>query len=400
VWADGQVSGQSGQVHELVAIDLPGGPEFVDAVRRCWDRGDAVLPLPRRGPDEWRQSVLDALRPTRMLGPGGDESALEGGEPVEEGDAVVVATSGTTGAPKGAVHTHQGVEQSAFATAAALGVDHDVRWLACLPLDHVGGLSVVTRALVTGAGLEAHPGFDAAAVDDAAARGATHVSLVPAVLGRIDAARWRTILLGGSAVPSERPANTVATYGMTETFGGVVYDGLPLNGTAVRIAEEDRADDGSGHIEVSTRSLLRCYRDGTDPVTTAGWYRTGDLGWIEPGTGKLHVDGRADELVITGGEKVWPHPVEAVLAAHPQVVEVVVVGQPDPVWGQTVTAVVVPAGTPPTLESLRALALEHLPPAAAPRALELVTALPRTSLGKVRRHRAGQPHDRRQDTAD
>ena len=387
-------------MHELVAIDLPGGPEFVDAVLRCWDRGDAVLPLPQRGPDEWRQSLLDVLRPTRMLGPGGDESALEGGEPVEEGDALVVATSGTTGSPKGAVHTHRGVEQAAFATAAALGVDHDVRWLACLPLDHVGGLSVVTRALVTGADLEVHPGFDAAAVNDAAVRGATHVSLVPAVLGRIDTTRWRAILLGGSAVPADRPANTVATYGMTETLGGVVYDGLPLNGTAVRIADEDRADDGSGHIEISTRSLLRCYRDGTDPVATDGWYRTGDLGWVEPGTGKLHVDGRVDDLVITGGEKVWPHSVEVVLAAHPQVAEVVVVGRPDPVWGQTVTAVVVPADVPPTLEALRALALEHLPPAAAPRALELVAELPRTSLGKIRRNRVGQPHADRPDTAD
>jgi len=387
-------------VHELVAIDLPGGPAFVDAVRRCWDRGDAVLPLPQRGPDEWRQSLLDALRPTRVLGPGGVESALAGGEPVEEGDAVVVATSGTTGTPKGAVHTHRGMERAAFATAAALGVDHDVRWLACLPLDHVGGLSVVTRALVTGAGLEVHPGFDAAAVNDAADRGATHVSLVPAVLGRIDTARWRTILLGGSAVPEDRPANTVATYGMTETLGGVVYDGLPLNGTAVRIAEEDRAADGSGHIELATRSLLRCYRDRSDPVAADGWYRTGDLGWVEPGTGKLHVDGRADDLIITGGEKVWPHAVETVLATHPQVAELVVVGRPDPVWGQTVTAVVVPTGEQPALESLRELALEHLPPAAAPRALELVAELPRTSLGKVRRHRAGQPHADLPDTAD
>ncbi len=400
MWAGGRVSGQHGRVHELVALDLPGGPEFVDAVRRCWDRGDAVLPLPRRGPDEWRRTVLDELRPTRVLGPGGDETAWPGGEPVEEGDAVVVATSGTTGRPRGAVHTHRTVEHAAFATATALGVDDDVRWLACLPLDHVGGLSVVTRALATGAGLEVHDGFDAAAVDDAAARGATHVSLVPAVLGRVQVAQWRVVLLGGSAVPAHRPANTVATYGMTETFGGVVYDGLPLNGTAVRIADEGRADDGSGHIELSTRSLLRCYRDGTDPVAADGWYRTGDLGWVEPGTGRLHVDGRADDLLVTGGEKVWPQQVEAVLATHPQVAEVAVVGRPDPVWGQTVTAVVVPRGAPPTLDALRSLALEHLPPAAAPRALELVAALPRTSLGKVRRHQVGQPHDGAPDTAD
>lgn len=372
-------------MHDLVAIDLPGGPAFVDAVRRCWDRGDAVLPLPRRGPVAWRDGLRRALRPTRLLDAHG-ETALTDGRPVEPGDAVVVATSGTSGAPRGAVHTHAGIEHAAFATATALGVADDVRWLACLPLDHVGGLSVVTRALATGAGLEVHDGVDPARVDAAAAAGCTHVSLVPAVLGRVDAARWRVVLLGGSAVPADRPANTVATYGMTETFGGVVYDGLPLNGTAVRIAEDGRSDDGTGPIELATRSLLRCYRDGTDPVSPDGWYRTGDIGWIEPGSGRLHVDGRADDVVVTGGEKVWPGPVEDVLATHPAVAEVAVVGRPDPEWGHRVVAVVVPTrGAEPTLDALRALVRDHLPMACAPRELVLVDSLPRTGIGKIRR---------------
>ena len=372
-------------MRDLVAIDLPGGPAFVDALRRCWDRGDAVLPLPRRGPDAWRAGLVRSLRPTRVLDDTG-ETALADGDPVEDGDAVVVATSGTSGTPRGAVHTAAGIEHAAFATATALGVADDVRWLACLPLDHVGGLSVVTRALTTGAGLDVHDGVDPARIDAAAAAGATHVSLVPTVLGRIDAARWRVVLLGGSSVPPDRPSNSVATYGMTETFGGVVYDGLPLNGTAVRIAEDGRGDDGAGPIEVSTRSLLRCYRDGTDPVGPDGWYRTGDLGWIEPGSGRLHVDGRADDVVVTGGEKVWPDPVEAVLATHPEVAEVAVVGRPDPEWGQRVVAVVVPAaGGSPTLDALRSLVRDHLPMACAPRELVLVDSLPRTGIGKIRR---------------
>jgi O-succinylbenzoic acid--CoA ligase len=165
----------------------------------------------------------------------------------------------------------------------------------------------------------------------------------------------------------------------------VVYDGLALNGVAMRISEASRSADGSGPIELSTRSLLRCYRDGTDPVSKDGWYRTGDIGWIEPGTGKLHVDGRSDDLIITGGEKVWPGPVEELLLTVPSIREVAVIGRPDPEWGQRVTAVVVPNETTPTLDELRHIVLEHLPPACAPRAVELVDSLPRTSLGKIRR---------------
>ncbi|MFM7069452.1 MAG: class I adenylate-forming enzyme family protein, partial [Actinomycetes bacterium] len=375
---------QSGRVNELVAIDLPGGDAFVDAVRRCWDRGDAVLPIPQRGPDDWRRGVVDAMRPTRVVDASGEETALPGGQPVEPGDAVIIATSGTSGTPKGAVHTHESVTHAAYATAAAVGVAPDAAWLACLPLDHVGGFSVITRALITGAGLTVHDGFAAERVDQAGRSGATHVSLVPAVLDRIDTTAWRTILLGGSAIPAERPANTIATYGMTETFGGVVYDGLAIGGTSMRIGD-DRAPDESGPIELATRSLLRCYRDGSDPVASNGWYRTGDIGWIEPGTGRLHVDGRADDLIITGGEKVWPHNVEQVIADHHGVVEVAVVGRPDPTWGQIVTAVVVPTTAPPTLDALRGLVESRLPPACAPRAMEFVDSLPRTSLGKIRR---------------
>jgi O-succinylbenzoic acid--CoA ligase len=393
-------------VNDLVALLLPGGEPFVTAVRRAWDAGDAVLPLDPGAPPAHTARLLAALRPTHVVEADGERRRLEGGEPVRDDDALVIATSGTTGAPKGVVHTQRGVEQAAYATATATGVADDTWWLACLPLSHVGGFSVVSRALVTGARLEVHPSFVADDVDDAARRGATHVSLVPTVLDRIDTAPWRRILLGGSAIPDVRPPNTIATYGMTETLGGVVYDGLALPGVSVRIVDASEGsaavrpvDPGhTGTIEISSTTLLRCYRggtdagadavgEGTDPVGPDGWYRTGDVGAIDPATGRLRVDGRADDLIITGGEKVWPSPVEAILATDHRVREVAVVGRPDPEWGARVVAVVVASdpAEPPTLQGLRDLVRTQLPRAAAPKELELVDSLPRTGLGKIRR---------------
>lgn len=374
-------------MRELVAVLVPGGPAFLDVLRRAWDAGDAVLPLDPNAPRAHLDSLIEELAPTRVVEADGEARSLPG-RPVEEGDAVVVASSGTTGRPKGAVHTHAGIRHAAFSTSLAARVDPGSRWLACLPLSHVGGLSVVTRALVTGTALEVHAGFDADAVEAARRGGATHVSLVPTALSRIDPAGWRTILLGGSAIPADRPPNSIATYGMTETFGGVVYDGLALGGTQVRITGDDGEEvppRTTGTIELRTPALLRCYRDGTDPVAPSGWFRTGDLGLIYPATGMLEVLGRADDLIVTGGEKVWPAPVEAVLGAHPAVREVAVVGEPDPEWGQRVVAVVVAEGEPPTLEELRDAVRARLPVAAAPKELRLVDSLPRTGLGKIRR---------------
>ena len=376
---------------ELVAVALPGGPAFVDAVQRIWDAGDAILPVDPTAPPAQLDLVLGTARPARLL----DESGLHplaDALPVESGDAVVITTSGSTGTPRAAVITHDAVEAAAYATSTALGVAADTHWLACLPLHHVGGCSVITRALHTGAGLDVIDRADPVRIEAAAAGGATHVSLVPTALARIDPARWRVILLGGSAAPADRPANVVATYGMTETFGGVVYDGLPLNGVGMRVAGETGAPWSiPAPIELRTPSLMRCYRDGTQPASDDGWYRTGDLGTIDPATGLLSVAGRADDLIITGGENIWPTPVEAALSTHPQVAQVAVAGRPDPEWGQRVVAWVVPVDPrdPPTLDALRVHAKTTLPAPAAPRELVLVDSLPRTPLGKIVRHRLG-----------
>jgi O-succinylbenzoic acid--CoA ligase len=343
----------------LVAIDQPGGPGFVDELRRIWDTGDAAFPVDQRLPAAAKQAML---------------MAMGVGEPVRPGDALVVATSGSTGEPKGVVLTHDAVAASARATSKRLGVMDEDHWLACLPLSHVGGLSVVTRALHTGTGLTVLPGFDADAVRSS---DATLVSLVATTLPRVDAEQFRVIVLGGSRPPEDRPANSVTTYGMTETGSGVVYDGVPLDGVTVRI-------DAERQIHVRGPMLLRCYRDGSVPLDAEGWLPTGDLGrWLDDG--RLHVDGRRGDLIITGGENVWPEAVEAALADHPDVAEVLVRGVDDPEWGQIVEAVIVPVSAAPTLESIRAHVKQRHPAFMAPRRIEIVPALPRTSIGKLRR---------------
>jgi O-succinylbenzoic acid--CoA ligase len=346
-------------------LDLPGGPDFVDALRRAWDDGDAALPVDPRLPRPAVESLL---------------AAMQLDDPVEDGDALVVATSGTTGAPKGVVLTHDAIRASAIATSDRLAVDPSRdTWLACLPLAHVGGLSVVTRALVTNTPLLVHSGFDPVAVERTADDGVTLVSLVATALRRIDASLFRTIVLGGAAPPADLPGNVVSTYGMTETGSGIAYDGVPL--AAVDVA----VDPASSEISVRGPMLLRCYRDGIDPKNAEGWFRTGDVGSLVDG--RLSVFGRVDDVIITGGENVWPDAVEALLVALPSVREVAVVGRDDDEWGQRVVAVVVPADptAPPTLDEVRSTVKERLGPWAAPRELELYESLPRTALGKIRR---------------
>jgi o-succinylbenzoate---CoA ligase len=360
-----------------VAIDLPAGPAWVDALRRCWDRGDAVLPVDRRLAAPARAALLDALRPGFLLDADG-RRPRPGGVPAEDGDAVVVATSGTTGTPKGVMLTHAAVEASARATSLRLGVDPTAhRWLACLPLAHVGGLSVITRALVTGTALAVLPAFSVPEVV-AQAGPEVLVSLVATALSRVGAEHFHTVVLGGSAPPPGLAPNVVTTYGMTETGSGVVYDGLPLDGVEVTIDPTDH------QIRLRGPMLLRGYRDGTTPLDADGWLPTGDAGALDA-AGRLTVAGRLSDLIISGGENVWPAAVEAVVRTHPGVAQVAVAGRDDPEWGQRVVAWVVPRseGPTPTLAELRELVRSQLAPFAAPRELELVERLPATAIGKV-----------------
>lgn len=361
--AAGSVRGRAPAIHlftrltlilvpRLIPIDAA-GPTFVDALRRAWDDGDAVAPIDPRLPTAARTAVLATLR-------------LD--EPTEPGDALVIATSGTSGDPKAVVLTHAAVAASAAASNAALHVDPTRdRWWSCLPLAHIGGLSVLTRALLSGTPVT----FDR---DDAC----TLVSLVPTQLQRTDVAPFRTVLLGGAAAPDGLPGNVVRTYGMTETGSGIAYDGVPLGGVELRT-------DAAGQIHVRGRMLLRAYRDGTDPKDADGWLATADAGELVAGV--LRVHGRVDDVINTGGEKVWPTAVERALADAPGVAEVAIAARPDAEWGQRVVAFVVPtdAANPPPLDALRDQVKESLPAYAAPKELVVITALPRTSSGKVKR---------------
>lgn len=363
---------------QLIALDLPGGDGFVTALRRAWDDGDAVLPIDQRLPLPARQHLLEQLRPNAVIDQHLQRTELPDGRPTEDGDALVITTSGTTGTARGVVLTHGAVMASALASSARLGVTSDDRWLACLPLSHVGGLSVICRALITDTALTVHPSFDPAAVE---ASGATLVSLVATALGRIDATRFRTILLGGGPAPAERPPNTVVTYGMTETGSGVVYDGIALDGVEVAVDTHDR-------ILLRCPMLARCYRgpDNDQPLELVdGWYVTGDLGTLRDG--RLTVYGRQSEMIISGGENIWPAPIERIVCTHPAIVDAVVVGRPDPQWGQAVTALLVVAdgAEMPALEELRDLVRSQLPAYCAPRHLVRIEQVRRTTSGKILR---------------
>ncbi len=228
-------------------------------------------------------------------------------------------------------------------------------------------------------------------------RDAAFVSLVPTMLVRlldagVDLSGFRAILVGGAAFPAElrtraraAGARTVETYGLTESCGGVVYDGRPLAGTEVRI------DGRTCGIELRGPTLMFGYRfdpAGTEEALTAdGWLRTADAGVFDDSR-RLHVLGRVDDLINSGGEKVWPEEVEEALRHHPKVADLAVGGRADPAWGQRVVAYIVPRepGDPPTLEELRDHVARTLPRFKAPRELVLLAdRVPRTLSGKVRR---------------
>ncbi len=351
--------------------------------------------------------------------------------------ALILRTSGSTGVPRDVVLTVGAVLASGVATHARLGGPG--HWVLTLPANHVAGVQVIARAHAAGLGLTAADTgpFTADAFAALAARSARraggarrYVSLVPTQAHRILVAAdggnprslaaladFDAVLIGGAAVPAPlrerlRAAGVrlVVTYGMTETCGGCVYDGVPLDGVQVRIAAGDRdgadagADAPAGIVEITGPILAVGYL-GRPELTAATfrtvdgvrWLHTTDLGFLttEP-TPRLRVVGRADDVVVTGGVKVPPGAVEACLATVPGIGEACVVGVPDDEWGQALVAVVTrsrrpdpagdPAGDPAAMEiAARALVAATLGRAAAPRSVLLVDDLPRRGPGKVDR---------------
>lgn len=363
-------------MRELVALDLASSNAVAENVLREWDSGNAVMVVDQRLPDGARRTLLHTLGVHAIVDSSGRSTLDSSTEPMTEGDAVVIATSGTSGLPKGVVHTHAGLRAASLASAAALGAGAEAHWLACLPLAHIGGFGVLTRAWHTGALLTIHDGFDPTVV---VASGASHVSLVATAMSRIDTRAFRRILLGGARPPSLVPDNVTVTYGLTESCGGVVYDRRPVPGVSVEIA-------GDGEILVRGPMTMSRYRNQelVSPVDSGGWLHTNDIGRIN--SGMLQVEGRRGEMIITGGENVWPDAVERVLAQHPLVAECAVAGVDDNEWGQRVVAWIVTKGeSDPVLEAIREFVAASLPRFCAPRQLVFLDALPRTALGKVLR---------------
>jgi O-succinylbenzoic acid--CoA ligase len=378
---------------DLVAVTLPPGQDWAGIVRKIWEAGAALFPVDHRLPPSQGRDLIDRAVPTILVDADGWHRPGSG-RPVGDDVALVVHTSGTGGVPKLVQFDRPAIDAAVASSALALEASPHDRWLCCLPLAHVGGLLVLLRSVLLGAPVTVHPRFDPEAV--ATQTDSAFVSLVPTMLGRLldvdaDLSHFRAILVGGAAVPAwladralAQRANVIQTYGLTESCGGVVYDGRPLPGTEVRI-------DGDGGIQLRGPTVMRGYLDDEEATarafTEGGWLRPGDAGWID-GRGRLRVAGRLDDLINTGGEKVWPAEVEAVLQQHPGVAEVAIVGRPDPEWGQRVVAYVVPADptAPPSLDALRDHVARSLPRHQAPRQLILIPeGLPRTASGKVRR---------------
>ncbi|MGI5125899.1 o-succinylbenzoate--CoA ligase [Pseudonocardia sp. CA-107938] len=334
------------------------------------------------------------------------EGALNGGTPVlpattdsgplgdAGGAALVIATSGSTGRPRHVLLSAAALRASAQATAARLGGPG--RWLLALPAEHVAGAQVIVRSLLAGhppAVLDLRPGFRPDAFAAAVAQlpaGRRYTSLVPTQLARIlddggaglDALRsFDAVLIGGAALPAPLRAQAgaagvrvVTTYGMSETAGGCVYDGTPLDGVTVELE--------GGRIVLGGPTLADGYLglpEETATVFRDGRFRTSDLGRMVDG--RLEVLGRLDDVIVTGGEKVAPAAVEAVLTAQPGIRAACVVGVPDAEWGQVVAAalVVAPGADPAAAVAAVQASLGR---AGVPRRVRTVAGIPQRGIGK------------------
>ena len=366
-------------MRELVALDIPASNHLVDIINSIWENGDAFSPIDQRLPAKAKKALVGLLKPSRLIDSTGESVKLDGAVPIEADQRLAMATSGTTGTPKIVMYTMDQLIASANATAARIGVLSSDKWLCCLPIAHIGGLSVIVRALLLGNPVEVHNGFDACRVDEAARHGATLVSLVPAALTLIDPYIFRKIVLGGSKPPRRLPTNTMVTYGLTETGSGVVYDGVPLPGLEIKISPQSE-------ILLKGPMIATCYRDGSAIQDNLGWFHTRDSGSFADN--RLEVFGRIDEIINSGGEKIFPAIVESLLESHPKVHQIAIIALNDSRWGEAVTAVVVPSPDfdPPALEELREFVKSELPPYCAPTRLEIVNNMPMTSLGKIQKN--------------
>jgi o-succinylbenzoate---CoA ligase len=368
-----------------------GGVDFARVLWALPRIGAVLVPINTRLTRRERAVVLDSARPALVLDepPEHDEIRIDSAYRTTSGSRepdeafAVIYTSGTTGAPKPVELTYGNFHASALANAENLGVESDDRWLCCLPLFHVGGLSILTRSAINQTEAVIHEGFDTERVLHALEEEhITLVSLVATQLRRLlDAGleappELRAALIGGGPVPSDllkraeqKAVPVLPTYGMTETCSQI-WTGKPLPGVEITTAPE-------GEL------LVRGPMVAPKAVADDGWLHTGDRGGIDD-DGNLTVEGRIADTIVTGGENVAVAEVEEALISHPLVDDVAVVGRPDPEWGQTVTAFVVGTAEP---DDLRAHARERLAGFKVPKRIEQVTEIPRNAAGKILRGR-------------
>ncbi len=371
----------------LVAIDMDPSKALVEAIRAAWERGDAFWVIDQRLSHKAKSELISAIKPYSVVSTHSGEVLLEDSVPVMEGDALVVGTSGTTGFPRFVVHTMESLLFSANAVHEYLNFtpssDH---WLACLPLAHIGGLGVVIRSILTSSKLSIIKGPDPDAIKRANQDGANFVSLVKSVLDRINPESWTQIVIGGMSPPSGLAKNIHYTYGLSESGGGVVYDGVPLKGVEIKLDELKR-------VNIRSKSLLRSFREGStknemqvgfDPKNSDGWYITSDIGEIGA-DGRLKILGRLDDAINSGGEKIWPDLVEEVIKSELNLTEVAVLGLPDDKWGEVVVVVVTKDVTNIALHDIGQVVTQSIGSWAKPRKLFQLDELPKTSIGKVSR---------------
>ena len=389
-----------------VRLTMPAGIDYAVLLHAVMKLGAIALPTdPRLSPAERGGTAIDASA-VEIAG-AADAGSHEADLPLLgeiDLDAVYcrILTSGTAGTARPIELTYGNHLWSAVGSAFNLGVDPSDRWLCCLPLFHVGGLSILLRSAIYGTTAVIHDGFDLDRVAESLERNeATVVSLVSTMLTRlVDAGAAienpRAILVGGGPVSEEilveamgLGATVVQTYGLTEAASQV---------TTLSPAEaEDEAKRGSAgrpllttHVRIMDGEILvqgPTVAPGVADVD--GWLHTGDEGRIDD-EGFLWVEGRRDDVIVTGGENVAPREVEEVLAQHPDLADAAVIGRPDPDWQNAVVAVVVPReGAAPEADALRDWCRERLAPYKVPKGFELVEELPRTSSGKLLRRELG-----------
>jgi o-succinylbenzoate---CoA ligase len=384
-----------------VVLELSGGVDHAIVLHALMKIGAVVHPLGARLSAAERDAEIERTRPALVVaspegarGPEADLPLL--GEHDLSAIHCRLMTSGTSGRPRTVGLTYGNHLWSAVGSAFKIGVDPADRWLCCLPLHHVGGLSILMRSVIYGTGVVVHEGFDVDRVADSLrSDGVTLVSLVPTMLMRlleagVELSGPRVMLLGGGPVPVEvieeaagRGAKVVQTYGLTEAASQVTTlepneahrklgsAGRPLLTTHLRIQD--------GEILVQGPTV------GPGLADEDGWLHTGDLGRIDD-EGFLYVEDRLDDVIVTGGENVVPSEVEDVLLRHPGVAEAAAVASPDPEWQQAVTAVVVLRdGARASADELRRHCASALAGYKVPKRVEFAPELPRTPSGKVLR---------------